>query len=245
MADEKSFLDDTSFLNDFDPRAVLEQLLNTGKQYAEKGQAMAEEQLNIPEGGAEREKMLDGLKKGAIASAVLLGLFGTSGGRKLTKTAIKVGGLAALGTAAYKGYQNWQSTGDVMDSGNTKASIHQLQNNAAEGRGLLLIESMVAAANADGRVDSQEQQAIKHQILEMHLEGEMAMVLENIIDSPLTAGELAQKISNQAEAAEVYVALRLLIGANAVGSEKQFLDSFVNAASMPPELLSSLEAQII
>lgn len=236
--------DNTSFLDGFDPRAVLEQLLNTGKQYAEKGQAVAEQKLNIPESGEAREQMLDGLKKGAIASAVLLGLFGTSGGRSLTKTAIKVGGLAALGTAAFKGYQNWQATGNVMDSGNKPQPVHELSSNEAEGRGLLLIEAMVAAANADGKIDSQEQQAIKHQILEMHLDGEMAMVLENIIDSPLSAGELAQKISNQAEAAEVYVASRLLIGANAKGSEKQFLESLVNAAAMTPELVRSLELQI-
>lgn len=236
--------DDTSFLDDFDPRAVLEQLLNKGKQYADKGQAMAEEQLNIPEGGEEREVMLDGLKKGALASAVLLGLFGTSGGRKLTTTAIKIGGLAALGTAAYKGYQNWQKTGDVMNSGQIQEPVHELDNSQAEGRGLLLIEAMVAAANADGRIDSQEQQAIKHQILEMHLPGEMAMVLENIIDSPLTAGELAQKVTNQSEVAEVYVATRLLISRTSKGSEKQYLESLVSALSMSPAFVNSLETQI-
>jgi uncharacterized membrane protein YebE (DUF533 family) len=192
--------------------------------------------------------MLDGLKKGALASAVLLGLLGTSGGRSLTKTAIKVGGLAALGTAAYKGYQNWQKTGDVMNSGKVAtqadASIHELSKDDSEGRGLLLIEAMVAAANADGRIDSQEQQTIKHQVLEMHLPGEMAMALENIIDLPLTAGELAQKVTSQAEAAEVYVTTRLLIGATATGQEKQFLETLVSALSMAPELVNSLEAEI-
>lgn len=243
MADNTSFLENLD-LDRFDPRAVLEQLLSTGKEYVEKGQAMAEEKLDIPDGGEEREQMLSGLKKGAIASAVLLGLLGTSGGRKLTTTAIKVGGLAALGTAAYKGYQNWQKTGDVMNSDSQSMAVHELSDNEAEGRGLLLIEAIVAAANADGRVDSQEQTAIKHQILEMHLPGEMAMVLENIIDSPLTAAELAQKVTNQAAAAEVYVASRLLIGTDAKGSEKQFLESLVAALSMAPELLQSLETQI-
>lgn len=243
MADNTSFLDDLN-LDSFDPRAVLEQLLSTGKEYVEKGQALAEEKLDIPEGGQERVQMLDGLKKGAIASAVLLGLLGTSGGRKLTTTAIKVGGLAALGTAAYKGYQNWQKTGDVMGSGSSPTPVHELNDTEAEGRGLLLIEAMVAAANADGRIDSEEQTSIKHQILEMHLPGEMAMVLENIIDSPLTAGELAQKVSGQAEAAEVYVACRLLIGTEAKGLEKQFLESLVSSLSMATELVHSLETQI-
>ena len=46
---------------------LLENLLATGKEYAEKGQSVVEEKLNIPSEGEEREIMLDGLKKGAIA----------------------------------------------------------------------------------------------------------------------------------------------------------------------------------
>lgn len=226
----------------FDASALLERILSTGKEYVEKGQAIAEQKLDIPEQGEEREVMLDGLKKGALASALLLGLLGTSGGRKLTGTAIKVGGLAALGTAAYKGYQNWKKTGDVMTSASTP--LHELTADAAESRGLLLIEAMVAAANADGKIDSQEQQAIKHQILEMHLPGEMAMMLENIIDSPLSAGELAYKVSNQSEATEVYIATRLLIGDDSSLTETLYKDSLVTALGLSSELVSSLNAQI-
>jgi len=113
----------------FDPKGILDSLLNVGKEYVEKGQSMAEEKLNIPDDGPEREVMLDGLKKGALASALIVGLLGTKGGRSLTGTAIKVGGLAALGTAAYKGYQNWKNTGDVM------TSVHELEDSAAEQRG--------------------------------------------------------------------------------------------------------------
>ena len=80
---------------------LLESLLEKGRQYAEKGQEVAEQKLNIPSEGPEREIMLDGLKKGAIASAVLVGLLGTKGGRSLTGTAIKLGGLAAIGAAAF------------------------------------------------------------------------------------------------------------------------------------------------
>lgn len=225
----------------FDASALLDKLLSAGKAYAQKGQAMAEEKLDIPQQGEQREVMLDGLKKGAMASAVLLGLLGTNGGRKLTGTMLKLGGLAALGTAAYKGYQNWQQTGEVM--GNTSGSVHELENHASEARGLLIIEALVAAANADGNIDDQEQQAIKHQILEMHLPGEMAMMLENIIDSPLSAGELAQKVNGLTEASEVYLTTRLLIGDDASLTETLYKDSLVSALGLSPELISSLDAQ--
>ncbi len=226
----------------FDAGELLEKILNVGKQYAEKGQALAEEKLDIPEQGEARDRMLDGLKKGALASALLLGLLGTSGGRKLTGSAIKVGGLAALGTAAYKGYQNWKQTGDVMSPANQ--ALHELDSEASESRGLLLIEAMVAAANADGKIDNQEQQAIKHEILEMHLPGEMAMILENIIDSPLSAGELAQKVGSQVEASEVYIATRLLIGDDSSLTETLYKDSLVTALGLSNELVGALEAQI-
>jgi len=219
--------------NEFDPKALLEELLSTTKQYVEKGQALAEQKLDIPESGEERAVMLQGLKKGALASAVLIGLLGTSGGRKLTKSAVKIGGIAALGkiggiaalgTAAYKGYKNWQETGDVM-GGDAASPVNELTGSDAEGRSLLLIEALVAAANADGKLDDEEQKAIKHQILEMHLPGEMAMTLENIIDSPLSAGELAQKVSSQAEASEVYIATNLLRYEPGAGERFKFTSS--------------------
>lgn len=227
----------------FDVATLLEKILNTGKEYVEKGQALAEEKLEIPEHGEQRDIMLDGLKKGAIASALLLGLLGTSGGRKLTSTAIKVGGLAALGTAAYKGYANWKGTGNGLSS--TSQSIHQLESNDTESRGLLLIEAMVAAANADGNIDNQELQAIKREALEIHLPGEMAMILENIIASPLSPGELAQKVGNLTEAAEVYIATRLLIDADSSITETLYKDNLVTALGLSTELVESLEAQIV
>jgi len=222
----------------FNPQALLDQLLSVSKKYVEKGQAIAEEKLNIPESGEERKVMLDGLKKGALASALLVGLLGTKGGRSLTGSALKIGGLAALGTAAYKGFQNWRATGEVM------TSVHELQNSAGEARGLLLIEAMVAAANADGLIDDKEQNQIKHQILEMSLPGEMAMTLENIIDSPLSAQELALKVSDQAEATEVYLATRLLIDDNSSIKEKMYRDSLVAALELPAELVESLDAEL-
>ena len=226
----------------FDAGQLLEIILATGKQYLEKGREEAEQKLDIPGGGEDRELMLDGLKKGAMASALLLGLLGPRGGRTLTTTAIKLGGLAALGTVAYKGYQNWQQTTEAAIS--AEQSVHKLEADALEFRGLLLIEAMVAAANADGYVDSQEQQAIKHRALELHLPGEMAMMLENIIDSPLSAGELAQRVTSQVQASEVYVATRLLIGDDSSLTETLYKDSLVTALGLDDHLVRSLEAQI-
>lgn len=214
---------------------LLESLLATGKDYAEKGQAIAEEKLSIPSEGQEREVMLDGLKKGAIASAVLVGLLGTKGGRSLTGTAIKLGGLAALGAAAYSGYQNWQGNNepygvDVVGPDNTGAE--------------LIIQTMVAAANADGNVDDDEQNAIKHEILQMHLPEDLADRLEKIIDKPLSAKGLGKQAASESLAGEMYLAARLLIDEHSSLAEKMFLEDLTVALGLSHELCAELDKQV-
>ena len=214
---------------------LLESLLATGKEYAEKGQAIAEQKLNIPSQGQERDVMLDGLKKGAIASAVLVGLLGTRGGRSLTGTAIKLGGLAALGAAAYAGYQNWQGDNQPEDVDVVAAS---------HAGASLIIKSMVAAANADGKVDDDELNTIKHEILKMHLRDGDALSLEKIIDSPLSAQELGSLVHGDVVAAEIYLAARLLIDEHSSLSEKIFLEDLVVAMGLSHELCAELDRQV-
>ena len=224
-------------MNSENLQQLLESLLSAGKQYAEQGQSMVEQKLNIPSEGEEREVMLDGLKKGAIASAVLVGLLGTSGGRKLTGTAIKLGGLAALGAAAYTGYQNWQ--GD--DQPNVTVDDFMPGNAGA----LTIIKTMVAAANADGKVDNEEQNTIKHEILQMHLADDLAQSLEQIIDKPLSAKELAELAEGEVISSEVYLAARLLIDQQSSPAEKVFLEDLVAALGLSHELRAELDRQSV
>ncbi|MFT5571312.1 MAG: uncharacterized membrane protein YebE (DUF533 family) [Cryomorphaceae bacterium] len=222
-------------MNTVNLEQLLESLLATGKEYAEKGQAIAEQKLNIPSEGQEREVMLDGLKKGAIASAVLVGLLGTRAGRSLTGTAIKLGGLAALGVAAYTGYQNWQ--GDKQSEVVDVAGPSYVDSS-------LIIKAMVAAANADGKVDDDELKAIKHEILQMHLSDDDAQRLEKIIDSPLSAQELGNLADGDVVAAEIYLATRLLVDEHSSLPEKMFLEDLVVALGLSHELCAELDRQV-
>ena len=231
---------DSSAIN---PQQILEKILNASKEFAEKGQTFAEQQLNIPETGPEREQMLEGLKKGAIATAVIVGLLGTKGGRSLTGTAIKVGGLAALGTAAYKGYQNWSSNNDNEELGDS-TPIHKLEGPKAESRGLLLIEAMVAAANADGKLDDDESAMLKREVLSMNLARDLFDVVADIIDQPLSAQELADKVEDEATASEVYLAAKILIDDNSSEVEIGFLADLVSGLELSPELVAELDRQL-
>ncbi len=64
-----------------DTKSFLDELLKTGKDLAGKGQAIAEEKLQMPAEGAERDAKMDGIKKGAMAAGVLALLLGTKGYR--------------------------------------------------------------------------------------------------------------------------------------------------------------------
>jgi len=224
-------------------RSLLDQILGIGREYLEKGQDLAEQKLNIPESGEQRELMLNGLKTGAIASAVLVGLLGTKGGRKITGAALKIGSLAALGTAAFKGYQHWQKNSQV-EGDESVTAVHELDNSASVDRSYLLINALICAANADGKIDDAEQQAIKHQILEMHLSNDLADKLESMIDSPLDVQSLAAQVSDLEAASEVYLASRLLIGKESSVTEQMYLEQLTEALGLSNDLIESLELQV-
>lgn len=228
--------------NQLNPQSVLDQILNVGKEYLQKGQDIAEDKLNIPAGGEERDLMLNGLKKGALASAVLVGLIGTRGGRKLTGVALKLGGVAALGTAAFKGYQHW--LGEKQNTGESIVAVHQLKEGPAYERSKLLIMAMVAAANADGNMDDKEQQQLKRRILEMHLPKSLAAELESIIKSPADVQRLSAQVNDLEAASEVYLASRLFIGEHSSVTERMYLEQLVAEMSLDSDLIKSLETQV-
>ncbi len=234
-----------------DVSSLLDKLLSAGKEYVGKGQDFAESKLDIPDQGPEREAMVDGMKKGAIASAVLVGLLGTKSGRSLTGSVIKLGSLAALGVAAVKGYQNWQETGDPLKSSSASSSsgtdpkaLHELSDADSASRSLLIIKSLVAAANADGHIDSDEIQTIRHELIEMHLPESLANDIEAILDVPLTAEQLAAQVSSAQAASEVYLATRLIINDLSSSQEQSYLQDLVKHLGISEGLRASLESEV-
>ncbi len=228
-------------MKNIDTKALVEKLLSASKEYAEKGQDVLEEKLNIPESGPEREQMLDGLKKGAAATALLVGLLGTKGGRKLSGLALKLGGVAALGTAAYKGYQDWQE----KHGNNLARTVNELEGEEAQKRGLLLITAMVSAASADGDINDDEQTRIKKQILDLHLADHLADDLRKVVDAPLSVADLAAQVENMAEATEVYMATKVIIDENSSEKEKTYLAELVKALKIESTLQEELDKQVV
>ena len=224
---------------EFDPQQLLDKILAASAEFAEKGKDYAEQTLDIPESGEEREQKLDGLKKGAITTAILVGLLGTKGGRSLTGTAIKLGGLAALGTAAYKGYQSWRD-----NEPDDVTPIHKTVGEDAQERAFLLIATMVSAANADGKLDDEESALLKREILDMNLPHKLFDQVSAIIDQPLGVAKLSSRVKDDEIASEVYLAARIFIDDESSKAETDFLSELVAALGLSKQLITALDAQL-
>ena len=238
-------------------KSFLDELLKTGKDLAGKGQAIAEEQLKMPAEGAERDAKMDGLKKGAMAAGVLALLLGTKGGRRLSGSALKVGSLAAIGGIGYKAYQNWaaeknanekqykdmaEDIGKSNANDGTLINFDKLDDKETENRSQVLLKAMIAAAKADGHVNSKEVVAIEEQITKLGLGDDTAALIQEEIAKPLDVKEVAALAENdQAMAAEIYL-VSAVISNRENSMEREYLDSLAKEMGLPSALVAELQA---
>lgn len=225
-----------------DAKSILEDLFQNSKAAASKGISLAEESLGVPESGESRDQMLSGMKKGALAAGALALLLGTSGGRKLTGTAVKLGGLAAVGGLAYKAYTNWQSQQQTT-AGHSGTPIGDLEDAAAQDRSLLLVRAMISAARADGHLDETEKANIAKQIDNFGLDTNTAGFLLGELNQPVDVADLAKACHSAEECAELYLASAMVIDVDEP-EERAYLDRLASSLNLDPGLASALEHQL-
>ena len=239
-----------------DAKALLDQILQSGKKIAEQGIAKssdlaekgkklagqgmdyAQEKFDFPAAGPERDQFLKNLGIGAAAGSVLALLVGTKSGRKVLSPAVKLGSLAALGGLGYKIYADWKkSQGGVVEG----TSIANLEGEAANSRSLAIVKAMIAAAKADGKIDPEEQAVILGQIKSSDLEDSAAEILMAEMQKPLDVGSVAATSDSPESAVEIYLA-SLLLTDNTNAAERNYLDQLALAMGMDTELVAQLEA---
>jgi len=231
-----------------DTQSFLDELLKTGKDYANQGRKIAEEKLQIPKDEEKRDAALDGMKKGAIAAGVLALLLGTGAGRRVTGSALKIGSLAAIGGIGWKAYQNWmnqkeQAAEEVKDMAeNAKIiPINDLDKDEANKRSRILLRAMIAAAKSDGHINQKELAAIGEQIVKLNLSSEVADLLKEEIEKPLDVKDIAALAENSAIAVEIYLVSAVVIDREN-SMEKAYLAELAKAMKLPDELVAQLQA---
>ncbi|MBV7434459.1 tellurite resistance TerB family protein [Cardiobacteriaceae bacterium TAE3-ERU3] len=180
---------------------------------------------------------------GAATAGLLSLLLGTKSGRGISKNVVKLGSMAAIGTLAYKAYQSWQKQNSSNQPTNA-ASLQPTHERPAiqqEQDSQVILQTMIAAACADGRVEQQEQQAILNEV--DHSDHEAKVWLEEQLRNPQTPAQLASKIGDDhALAAESYLAARIVCG-DLDRKEIVFLHELSNALGLDDQLVSKLEEQ--
>lgn len=221
----------------FDPKTLLDQFLGNAN----------------PDGTRQgmSPDMKKGLATGAAATGLAAILLGTKPGKKLAKTAIKVGGTAALAGLAYKAYQSWQQ------SKSQPAAQQPMKDVTPQPEGtpflpaipavrdemsMAILRAMIAAAKADGHIDMAEQQKIFGKLDELDLDVEAKAWVMDELRKPLDIDAVVKAATTPELAVEVYAASVLAIDPDDP-AEQAYLAMLASRLKLEPGLKSAVEEE--
>lgn len=186
-----------------------------------------------------------GLVSGAIAGAVMGGK-----GKKLGKTAVKLGGTAVVAGLAYKAWQQYQAqravpgaapAADAMFA-NVPAAAPGVMTAPVVGQGdaLAIVRAMIAAAKADGQVDAAEHQRIFGKINQLSLSAEEKAFLLEEFSRPLDLDAVVTSAVTPELGLELYAASRLVV-AEASPAEGAYLQLLAARLGLQPALVAQVD----
>jgi uncharacterized membrane protein YebE (DUF533 family) len=190
---------------------------------------------------------------GGLAGGALANVLAGKQGRKLAGSALKLGGLALVGGLAYKAWQNYQQ-GAAQPTTQPAAGLEPPpaggaflpQEGDAAGTNalsLLLARAMIAAAKADGQIDTAESQAILNQINGLDLPAEDKAFLFEEYGRPLDIAALARDVDSPEHAAEVYAASVLMVEPPSA-PERIYLDTLAGALRLEAGLAQQIQVTV-
>lgn len=227
----------------FDPKKLLDDLLGSkvpGTQSTVRDKA----------GQAAQLAKDNPLAAGALVAVLL----GTGTGRKVTGSALKIGGLAAVAGLAYKAYQNYQKGNQpgaepqqgkpelLPPPADTDFNPAQAPQGEAEFS-LALVRAMIAAAKADGHIDDEERKKVGDRLALAGLGSEAEAFLRDELEKPLDLDELVSLAKTEAQRVELYTASRLTIEPDS-RAERGYLDLLAGRLQLPDALVDHIEATV-
>lgn len=220
---------------------ILDELLNSGKELVEQGKSLAEAKLDLPEDPEQRKMLLDGASKGAIAAGALAILLGTKTGRKLTSNSLKLGSLAALGTVAYKAFENWNADQSTRQKSAGQINA-ELSESDQEQRSRVLLKAMIAAANVDGHMDEKEKEIIAQYSEKLSLDASVADFIRNELTKTPNVSEIAATADSRELAVEIYLVSRITMDIDNP-QEQLYLNQLAQEMRIEADLQKQLDIQ--
>jgi uncharacterized membrane protein YebE (DUF533 family) len=227
----------------FDPKKLLDDLL--GSQIPGTGSTVRDKA-----GQATQLAKDNPLAAGALVAVLL----GTGAGRAVTGSALKLGGLAAIGGLAYKAYQNYQAgnqpAGAPPQAGpellpppsGTEFDPAQAPQGETEFT-LALVRAMIAAAKADGHIDEEERRKIGDRLGLAGIGTDAEQFMMEELASPLDLDALVASARTEAQKVELYTASRLAIDPDS-RAERGYLDLLAGRLQLPYDLVDHVEATV-
>ena len=222
--------------------SLIEQLLKAGTTVV--GQQVDAARGSVPQADIGK------YAKGAAVGGLLGLLLGSSSGRRLGGSALRVGSVAAMGMLAWKTYQEWQAkqAGQAPASAagapaaHTQPTFEALPAPQKDQHSQAMLKAMIAAAKADGEVDAREQGLLDAELQRSAAGPELSAWLKAELAKPLDAAEVAASAKSPEMAAEIYLASLLVVDETNRG-ERLYLDSLASKLGLAAALKSSLEAR--
>ncbi len=188
---------------------------------------------------------------GAIAAVLL----GTGAGRALTGSALKLGGLAAIGGLAYTAYKNYQAGQQppAADAGPDEVEVlppprdtgfhpDDIEQGEVEFA-LVLVRAMIAAARADGHIDENERSKILERLQMSGLNSDAAEFIDEELSKPINVDSFVAAAKTDPQKVELYTASRIAIDPDS-RAERGYLDMLAGRLGLPDSLVDHIESTV-
>lgn len=207
-------------------------------------------------GGAGTQGAFGGAASGALVSL----LMNPKSRNLIQKNAVKVGGMAALAGIGYYAYQKWQQNQNPEDSQPAAAlptttspataaspppplpanlEMAAVQVKISGELPMKMILAMIAAAAADGTIDSIEMTALAGAIDQAPVEPAEKARLTSALNAPPTVEHIAGLADGPEEASEIYGAALTAIDLDSP-SEHLFLRRLASSLQLDAQLVKTV-----
>jgi len=217
---------------------LLDQMLQSGRGAVQNSGYSG----NAPTQGNPLGSLLTGLGGGALAAGTIGVLMGSKKARKIGGTALKYGGLAALGLVAYKAFDTWQQKNSSAAQVPQPRTVDRIPASEAEVHGKAVLRAIIAAAKADGHIDDRERQLIDQSIAQLTDDRELQFWVDQELRKPMDPAEVAISATSQEIAAEMYLASLLMVDEENF-MERAYLDELARQLKLDPSFKMELERQ--